>query len=328
MKKNIAVIYGGFSAEFEISVLSGKYISSIINKELFNVYNILISKDAWIVENNNSNVNKADFSFYDKNKKINIDIAVILIHGNPGEDGILQSYFDLLEIPYTTCNALSSALSFNKFFCNNYLRSFDIKMAKSIVIRKNEDYASKLNKFIDEVGLPVFIKPNEGASSFGTFKIENKNEISDAIKSAFEHSNVIVEEFIEGREITCGVVKTKGEVKSFTPCEIVSKNELFDYEANYNSNFNQEIIHARFDESILKECQIISKDIYSLLNCRGLTRVDYIVKNNELFLLELNSIPGMTSESIVPKMIKYDNIDITELFTDLINEAILEKVHL
>ncbi|MEA3451415.1 MAG: D-alanine--D-alanine ligase [Bacteroidota bacterium] len=322
MKKNIAVIYGGYSAEFEISKLSGKYISSIIDKDLFEVFDILISKDNWIVENNNSKINKSDFSFYNNEQKIKIDVAVILIHGNPGEDGILQSYLDLMEIPYTTCNALTSALSFNKFFCNNYLRSFDIKMAKSIVLRKDDEYAEKLNKFIEQVGLPVFIKPNEGGSSFGTHKIEDKKQISEAIKSAFEHSNVIVEEFIEGRELTCGVVKTKGEIKSFTPCEIVSKNEFFDYEAKYNSDFNEEIIPARFDDLIIEKCKKLSEDIYSLLNCKGLTRVDFIVKNNDLYLLELNSIPGMTSESIVPKMIKYDKISITDLFTDLINDAI------
>ena len=322
MKKNVAVIYGGYSAEHEISKLSGKYISSIIDRKKFNVFDILISKKEWIVENNNSIVSKEDFSFNYNDKKTRIDVAVILIHGNPGEDGILQSYFDLLEIPHTTCNPLTSALSFNKFFCNNYLRSFNIKMAKSIVLRKNEAYSEKLENFIKKVGLPVFIKPNEGGSSFGTFKIESKKQISEAIKDAFEHSNVIVEEFIEGRELTCGVVKTKNKIQTFSPCEIVSKNDFFDYEAKYNSELNEEIIPARFNDSIITECQTLTKEIYSLLNCKGLVRVDFIVKNNEIYFLELNSIPGMTAESLVPKMIKYDKINITNLFSDLILEAI------
>jgi D-alanine-D-alanine ligase len=322
MKKNVAVIYGGFSAEYEISILSGKYISSIIDKNLFNVFDIYLRKDKWLVENNNSVVNKEDFSFVVDDEKIKIDVAVILIHGNPGEDGILQSYFDLVDIPYTTCNPLTASLTFNKYFCNNYLRNFDIKMAESIVLRKDDAYSEKLSNFIKKVGYPVFIKPNEGGSSFGTNKIKKEEEISDAIKGAFEHSNVIVEQFIEGREITCGVVKTKGEIQSFTPCEVVSKNEFFDYESKYNSELNEEIIPARFDDYILENCRSISEEIYSLLNCKGIVRVDYIVKNNELYFLELNSIPGMTSESLVPKMIKYDKINITELFTELIMETI------
>ena len=321
MKKNVAVIYGGFSAEYEISILSGKYISSIIDKNLFNIFDIYLRKDKWLVEKNNSIVNKEDFSFIIDKKKIKIDVAVILIHGNPGEDGILQSYFDLIDIPYTTCNPLTASLTFNKYFCNNYLKNFNIKMADSIVIRKNDEYSEKLSNFIEKVGYPVFIKPNESGSSFGTFKIKEEKEISDAIKGAFEHSNVIVEEFIEGREITCGVVKTKGKIQSFTPCEVVSKNEFFDYESKYNSDLNEEIIPARFDDYILENCKSISENIYSLLNCKGIVRVDYIVKNNELFFLELNSIPGMTLESLVPKMIKYDKINITDLFTNLILEA-------
>lgn len=322
MKKNIAVIYGGFSAEYEISILSGKYISSIIDKKHYNVYNVYLRREKWLVETNNSIVNKDDFSFIIDEKKINIDVAVILIHGNPGEDGILQSYFDLVNVPYTTCNPLTASLTFNKYFCNNYLRNFNIKMAESIVLRKNEENTTKLKKFIQKVGFPIFIKPNEGGSSFGTYKIKKEEDISDAIKGAFEHSNVIVEQFIEGREITCGVVKTNGKIQSFTPCEVVSKNEFFDYEAKYNSELNEEIIPARFDKIILKNCRTISEEIYSLLNCKGIVRVDYIVNNNELYFLELNSIPGMTSESLVPKMIKYDKINITELFTELIRETI------
>ncbi|MBN2890768.1 MAG: D-alanine--D-alanine ligase [Bacteroidales bacterium] len=323
MKKNIAVVYGGYSAEYQISILSGKYVSSIIDSNLFNVYNIFISKEKWVEEKNNSVINKHDFSFINDEKKINIDVAVIVIHGNPGEDGILQSYFDLMNIPYTTCNPLTAALTFNKYFCNNYLRNFDINMAKSIVLRKKEKFQEQLDKFITTVGFPIFIKPNEGGSSFGTYKIKQKEEVSVAIKNAFEHSDeVIVEEFILGREITCGVVKTKNTIKAFTPCEIVSKHEFFDYESKYNSALNEEIIPARFDNKLLEECKFLSEKIYKTLNCTGIVRVDYIVKENKLFFLELNSIPGMTSESIIPKMIKHDKINITELFTELILEAL------
>ncbi len=323
MKKNIAVIYGGFSAEYQISVLSGKYVSSVIDNQKFNVFDICIDKEKWTVVNNGNTVNKEDFSFIFNEKKIKIDLAVIVIHGNPGENGILQSYFDLINIPYTSCNALTSALTFNKFFCNNYLKAHNVKVAKSIVIRKKEQYEKQLTDFINQVGYPVFIKPNEGGSSFATYKIKKQEDINEAISNAFEHfKEVMVEEFIQGGELTCGVVKTQNQIKALTPCEIVSKNDFFDYDAKYNSTINQEIMPAGFENKIIEKCKNISCEIYKNLNCKGIVRIDYIVKNNELYFLELNSIPGMTSESIVPKMLKYDNINITDLFTEFITEAL------
>lgn len=323
MKKNIAVVYGGYSAEFPISVQSGEYVASIIDRNKFNVFEILLTKEEWKLAKANEKIDKNDFSFTYNNEKIKIDLAVILIHGNPGEDGILQSYLDLVNIPYTTCNTLTASLTFNKFFCNNYLRNYNIKMAKSFVLRENDSIEKKLNPFLNEVGFPVFIKPNEGGSSFGTYKVKGEGEVSDAIKSAFEHSDeVIIEEFIEGREITCGVVKVDGKITAFTPCEVVSKNEFFDFEAKYNSELNEEIIPARFDKKILDECQNLSIKIYDILNCKGIVRVDFIEKNDELYFLEVNTIPGMTSESLVPKMIRYDKIDITDMMTKLILESL------
>ncbi len=326
MKKNIAVIYGGYSSEHEISVKSGQYIASIIDKSLFNVFEIKITKLSWFEIKTKANIDKNDFSLIIDNKKIKFDAVVNIIHGTPGEDGILQSYFDLLDISYTGCNALSSALSFNKYYCNNYLRNFNIRIAKSFIVRKNDFNNKELNDFIDSVGLPVFVKPSSGGSSFGTNKVKKTEDLQNAIDSAFnEADEVLIEEFISGRELTCGVVKINGQINAFTPVEIVSKHEFFDYESKYNSNLNQEIIPAPIDEALIEKIKQEAQYIYKKLNCNGIVRVDYILRKNELFFLELNSVPGMTSESIVPKMIKYDDIDISELFTAMINKAMDKK---
>ncbi len=323
MKKNIAVIYGGYSAEHDISVLSGKYIASQIDNTKFNVFEILLKKDNWILVGSNIEIDKTDFSFVVNQKKIKIDVAVIAIHGNPGENGILQSYLDIINIPYTTCSHLVAALTFNKYFCNNYLKNHDIKIAESILLHKHEDNTEKVCNFAEKVGFPIFIKPNEGGSSFGTFKVKSQAEIEAAVESAFEHSReVIVEQFISGREITCGLVKTDNQITAFTPCELVSKNEFFDYEAKYNSDLNEEIIPAPFTPNILQECKKMSVEIYKKLTCKGIVRIDYIVHNDELYFLEVNTIPGMTSESIVPKMLRYDNINLKNILTQLITEEL------
>ena len=320
---NIAVVYGGYSSEREISIKSGKYVASIIDKNKFRVFEIDINKKSWLAVDYQKQINKADFSLQIGDEKIHFDAAVIVIHGNPGENGVLQAYFDMLQIPYTSCNTLSSALTFNKFYANNFLRSFDIKIAKSIVLRKEDREQEKLQKFIDLVGLPVFVKPSAGGSSFGTTKVKKEDKLQFAINEAFKEADeVLVEEFIEGRELTCGVVKMNGQIRTLTPIEVVSKNEFFDYEAKYNSNLNEEIIPAPVDKKIITEIKKISEKIYQLLNCSGIVRIDYILKKNELFFLELNSVPGMTSQSIVPKMIRYENLNITELFTNLIEDMI------
>ncbi len=322
--KNIAVVYGGYSSEREISIQSGKYVASIIDKRLFNVYEINIARQKWIEENHNIEIDKSDFSLKIDDEIIKFDAVVIVIHGNPGENGVLQSYFDMLQIPYTSCNAFCSALTFNKFYVNNFLRNFELNIAKSTIVRKSDDYIRILKDFIDVVGFPIFVKPSAGGSSFGTTKVKKFEDFSNAITDALnEGDEVIIEEFIKGRELTCGVVKVKGGIMSFTPLEVVSKNEFFDYEAKYNSSLNEEIIPAPVTPEITEKIKQMSEKIYGLLNCSGIVRIDYILRENELFFLELNSVPGMTSESIVPKMIRYDKIDITELFTELINQTLI-----
>lgn len=324
MKKNIAVVYGGFSAEHHISVKSGKFVSSIIDKNKFNVFEILITKDNWIEQSSGEAINKDDFSFNSNNSKIKFDAIVNVIHGNPGENGILQSFFDMINIPYTGCNSFVSALTFNKFYCNKYLQNFDISIAKSLIIRKGNINKEEINEFITNVELPVFVKPSDGGSSFGTTKVKSLSDLDNALNSAFEHSNeVMIEQFIEGREFTCGVVKTKKTI-ALTPIEVRSKNEFFDYESKYNSSLNEEIIPAPIDLAKINLLKSISTKTYDLLNCNGIVRMDFIFneKTNKFYFLEVNTIPGMTSESLVPKMLRYDNIDITDLYTNLI-ESIL-----
>ncbi len=325
MKPKIAVIYGGFSSEHDISVSSGQYIASVIDRSLFDVYKVHLTVDSWIVDGKYP-VDKSDFSFNKDGQKINFDAAVIVIHGTPGEDGRLQAYFDLIGLPYVSCNSLGANLTFNKFYCNHYLKNFGINIAPSIIVRP-DDTPDPLD-IENQLGLPVFVKPNAGGSSFGTTKVKNVLELLPAIELARQESDeVIIESFIKGREITVGVVQYNGKVKALTPCEVRSKNEFFDYEAKYNPELNEEIIPAPIPESKRREAASIAAKIYGLLNCCGIVRVDLILseKDNKFYFLELNSVPGMTSASIVPKMLRHDNIDITELYTQLIMHAIGKK---
>lgn len=316
--KNIAVIYGGYSSEYQISIQSGKYVASIIDKEKFNVFEILMLEEKWTCENNNTEIDKSDFSIVVENQKIKFDKALILIHGTPGENGILQAYLEMQNIPYVGSNVLASSLTFNKFFCNTYLKNYQTLLAKSLLVRKGERVNT--NQIIEKLLLPIFVKPNSGGSSFGISKVKKEEDLLQAINHAFTESDeVIIEEFIKGREITCGLAKVNNEIQTFPLCEIISKNEFFDYEAKYNSELNQEIVPAPISQTLSDECKQISVKIYKNLNCSGIVRVDYILSNNKFYFLEVNTIPGMTSESLVPKMIKYSNINITDLYSKLLN---------
>ena len=321
MKPKIAVIYGGFSSERQISIASGQYVASIIDKEKFDVFEVDISKEKWIV-NGKWLIDRNDFSFYQHNEKIKFDAAVIVIHGTPGEDGKLQSYFDMIGLPYVSCNALCAALTFNKFYCNHYLANFGINIADSIIVRPNDQIDPQ--QIINKLGLPVFVKPNAGGSSFGTTKVKTLSDLLPAIEKARKESaEVVIESFIKGREITVGVLKTSNHIQALTPCEIRSKNEFFDYQAKYNPELNQEIIPAPIPDHKLNEAMQLAEKIYQLLNCSGIVRIDFILSetDDKFYFLELNSIPGMTAASIVPKMLRYDQLDITQIYTDLIFEA-------
>ena len=305
MKKNIAVVYGGDSSEFVVSVKSSKNVFESIDPTIYNVWKVQMQGLDWVVFEGDeliSPIDKSDFSFIKNGNKIQFDFAYITIHGTPGEDGKLQGYFDLMKIPYSTCGVYSSALTFNKYFCSNYLRNFNVPMAKSVRLFKGD--AINPDKLVEELGLPVFVKPNAGGSSFGVTKVKEKAQLQEALELAMtESDDILVEEFIEGKEFTCGLVKIAGEKIVFPVTEVIPQNEFFDYEAKYVAGKTDEITPARISPELTSKIQQLSSRIYDLCDCSGIVRVDYILKNGEFYFLEINTTPGMTATSFVPQQI-------------------------
>lgn len=324
MKKNIAVIGGGNSSEYFISLQSAETIAKAIDKEKYNVYTVQLKGTDWELTSDRFcgiPINKNDFSFMDNGQKIKFDCAYIAIHGTPGEDGKLQSYFDMIALPYTSCNVLCSALTFNKYFCNTYLKQRGVRAAHSILIRKGEEINT--HKIIETTGLPCFVKPNEGGSSFGISKVKKEEELIPAIEKAFkESSQVIIEQFVKGREITSGLVKIKDKEYVFPLTEVVSANEFFDYQAKYDAEETQEITPAPIDEKLAEKCKNLSSKIYDYLNCSGIVRIDYILHNGEFNFLEINTVPGMSPASIVPKQVGEYGLNLSDLLSEIIEEAI------
>ena len=305
MKKNIAVVYGGDSSEFVVSVKSSKNVFESIDPTIYNVWKVQIQGLDWVVFEGDeliSPIDKSDFSFIKNGNKIQFDFAYITIHGTPGEDGKLQGYFDLVKIPYSTCGVYSSALTFNKYFCSNYLRNFNVPMAKSVRLFKGD--AINPDKLVEELGLPVFVKPNAGGSSFGVTKVKEKAQLQEALELAMtESDDILVEEFIDGKEFTCGLVKIAGEKIVFPVTEVIPQNEFFDYEAKYVAGKTDEITPARISPEMTNKIQQLSSRIYDLCDCSGIVRVDYILKDGEFYFLEVNTTPGMTATSFVPQQI-------------------------
>lgn len=324
MKKTIAVVYGGDSSEFVVSVKSSVNVFNSINPEKYKVYKVQIKGNDWeVIENENviSVIDKSDFSFMLNNAKIKFDFAYITIHGTPGEDGKLQGYFDLINIPYSTCGVSSSALTFNKFFCSNYLRNFGVAMAKSIRLFKNENY--ELDALINELGLPLFVKPNAGGSSFGVTKVKEKEQLSQAIEMALkESSDILIEQFIDGKEFTCGLLKLSNQEIVFPVTEVIPLNEFFDYEAKYTAGKTDEITPARISAELTQKIQNLSSKIYDLCDCSGIVRIDYILKNNEFYFLEVNTTPGMTATSFVPQQIAAMNRNLSDIIELIIEDKL------
>ena len=249
-----------------------------------------------------SSIDKSDFSFIKNGNKIQFDFAYITIHGTPGEDGKLQGYFDLVKIPYSTCGVYSSALTFNKYFCSNYLRNFNVPMAKSVRLFKGDTINP--DKLVEELGLPVFVKPNAGGSSFGVTKVKEKGQLQAALEMAMKEStDILIEEFIEGKEFTCGLVKLSDQKILFPVTEVIPQNEFFDFEAKYTAGKTDEITPARLSPEMTNKIQQLSSRIYDLCDCSGIVRVDYILKDGEFYFLEVNTTPGMTATSFVPQQI-------------------------
>lgn len=322
MKRDIVIIAGGDSSEAEVSLRSAAEIKTFIDAEKYNTYIVTIIGKEWkvkISEEEKLDVDKNDFSFMHNGKKINFDFAYITIHGTPGENGILQGYFDLLHIPYSTCGVLTSALTFSKFTCNQFLKGFGVKVAESILLRENNTITDE--EVIEKVGLPCFIKPNIGGSSFGTTKVKEKSQIQEAIKFAFAEANeVLIEQYIKGNEFTCGMYKTSTKSVVLPVTEIVSKNEFFDYAAKYN-NESEEITPARISKELTDRFQTLTKALYEILNCYGIIRADYILTDDQtIYLLEVNITPGMTKTSFIPQQVAAAGMDIKDVMTEIIED--------
>jgi D-alanine-D-alanine ligase len=323
-KKNIAVLCGGDSSEYEVSLKSAKNIYNSIDTALFKPWMVRMRFSEWVVVNNNeviAEVDKSDFSFTIEGKKIKPDFAFIMIHGTPGEDGILQGYFNLLDIPHSASGVYASALTFHKFHCDNFLRAFNIKMARSSYFQKGDKINSQ--KIADELGLPMFIKPSAGGSSFGVTKVKNIEEIQPAIEAAYKESNdCLCEEFIDGLELAVGVCELDGEVLPFLPTEVIPKGEFFDFNSKYDIGGATEITPARIPHEKIEQCRQLTAQLYKLTGCKGIARIDFILKNDEFYFLEINTVPGMTATSFIPQQLEAMKMKLSNVVTNIINSAV------
>ena len=328
MKKKIAIIAGGYSSEFGVSLKSAQGIRSFIDPERYEVFIVLLTNEKWIVqldEKTEIPIDKNDFSWVCENRKIHFDFAYITIHGTPGENGLLQGYLDMMRIPYSSCGVLTSALTFNKYFCNQFLKNFGVRIADSVFLHKNDPWDSAIIQ--SKLGLPVFVKPNDSGSSFGVTKVTSANQLETAIAAAFkEGTDVLVERFLPGTEITCGCYKIKGKTTIFPLTEVVSKNEFFDFDAKYNPNSAEEITPARISSQLTRDIQSLTSGIYDRIGAKGIIRVDYIISSdNGITMLEVNTTPGMTVTSFIPQQIKAAGLDIREVFTEIIENELNKK---
>ena len=322
MKKNVAILSGGFSSEFDVSIQSGDVIFQNIDKNKYTPFKIVIKKDSWLYHSSDGEkiaVNKEDFSIEIGKNRINFDVIIIMIHGSPGEDGILQSYFDLLGIPYTGCNSYTSALTFNKRDCISVLKKYNIPTAKSVHVNCSD--IIEPTQIIDELGLPCFVKANKSGSSFGVYKVHSVSELSSAVKKAFEFDNeILIESFLEGTEVSVGVMKYKNETVVLGITELISENDFFDYDAKYHGQ-SQEITPANISAVQRKNVSEIAVKIYNKLGIKGISRSEFIFVDQIPHFLELNSIPGMTNESIFPKQAKNIGISVKEIIDELIEQT-------
>ncbi len=324
-KRIIAIVAGGDSSELEVSLRSATGLMSFIPDSRYTKYLVTIVGAQWQVELPSGEklpVDRNDFSFTHNGKKTKFDFAYITIHGTPGENGILQGYFRLMNIPFSCCDVLQAALTFDKFACNNFLRSFGINVAKSIVLRPGETIDN--DTIIREIALPCFIKPSVGGSSFGVTKVKTADQIQPAIAKAFsEGSEVLIEALMTGTEVTCGMYRTKEHTRIFPITEVVTDNEFFDYDAKYNGQVD-EITPARVSPEITAQVQATTEKIYNLLHAKGIIRVDYIIgADGKINFLEVNTTPGMTMTSFIPQQIRAAGLDIADVMTEIIENEFL-----
>jgi D-alanine-D-alanine ligase len=318
---NVAIVAGGDSGEYGISIKSGKQVELNMDRDKFRPFLVEIKGKNWNyrIGLKKFPIDKNDFSLTIGAHKIRFDVVFVAIHGTPGENGKLQGYLDMLGIPYTACNVTTSALTFNKSFCKDVVASYGIKTAKSMHLFN--DGKNRVKKILDELSLPVFVKPNNGGSSVGMSRVNLQKELAPALDKAFrEDSEILVEEFISGRELTCGVLRSEGKIIAFPVTEIIPKKEYFDYEAKYKKGMADEVVPANISKQQSDQCQDISRVLYEKLNCKGVVRFDYIFTGTEFYFLEVNTVPGLSAASIVPKMARSHGWSFTELITRLISE--------
>lgn len=322
MKKNIAIIMGGYSSEYQISLKSGQVVFDTLTAIDYACYRIHIFKDKWVYVDASDKefpVDKNDFSIRLNGSKITFDCVFNAIHGSPGEDGFMQAYFNLLQIPQTSCDMYQAALTFNKRDCLSVLKPYGIKMATSYYLNLGDPIDEEA--IIKTVGLPCFVKANKAGSSFGITKVKKKSDLQEAINTAFkEDDEIIIESFLEGTEVSVGVISYKGETTVLPITEIVSENDFFDYEAKYLGK-SQEITPARISEDYENKVRETAKNIYNILKLSGFSRSEFIFKNDEPYLLEINTVPGLTRESILPQQAAAAGISLSDLFENAINEA-------
>ena len=328
MKKTIAIVAGGDSSEH------AEGIHSFLDKERYEVYIIEIKGMTWeahLKDGSRSNVDRNDFSFMEGGKRIRPDFAYITIHGTPGENGILQGYFDLIHLPYSTSDVLVEAMTFNKFTLNQYLKGFGVSVSESLIVRKGFEHLVTDDEIIEKIGLPCFVKPNAGGSSFGVTKVKSDDHIHEAIlKAMHESDEVMVEAFMEGTEISQGCYKTQEKEVVLPATEVVSDNEFFDYNAKYNGQV-REITPARLKEETAERVSLITSMIYDILGCSGIIRVDYIIthttdengkERERINMLEVNTTPGMTATSFIPQQVRAAGMDMKDVLTDIIENKL------
>ena len=325
-KRNIAIVCGGDSSEHDVSMRSAQGLYSFFDKERYNIYVVDVKGQDWHVDLQNGDmakIDKNDFSFKIDGKTVTFDYAYITIHGTPGENGLMQGYFELLHIPYSTSGVLVEAMTFDKYVLNNYLRGFGVNVAESVLLRRGEEEKYSDEEIEKRIGMPCFVKPAADGSSFGVSKVKNADQLAPALRVAFmESDEVMVESFMKGTEISIGCYKTRDKAVVFPATEVVTSNEFFDYDAKYNGQV-KEITPARLSPETTKRVEEETSRIYDILHCNGIIRIDYIISkdadgNDKINMLEINTTPGMTATSFIPQQVRAAGLDIKDVLTDIV----------
>jgi len=333
IKRTIAIVCGGDSSEHGVSLRSAQGLYSFFDKERYNVYIVEMRDHDWHVnlhDGTTAKIDRNDFSFIEDGKLVLFDYAYITIHGTPGENGILQGYFELIHLPYSTSDVLVEAMTFNKFVLNQYLRGYGVSVADSLLIRKGYEEIVSDDEIEERIGMPCFVKPAADGSSFGVSKVKNKDQLAPAIRKAMlESEDVMVERYIEGTEISVGCYKTKEKSVVLPATEVVTSNEFFDYDAKYNGHV-KEITPARLSEDTARRVREITSRIYDILHCNGIIRIDYIISRGEgsngdivdkINMIEINTTPGMTATSFIPQQVKAAGLDMADVLADIVENS-------